>query len=376
MSFPRNSSSPPEDAAREVAARAHNEGIGLARAGDFPGAAARFARAVELAGADRVDPRTLKALWQAAIAASDWKTGIVAAIRAAARDPADSAFIHDAVQSLARCPLPALTGSAGYQWRPVPTTLPTLSVILVSRDDARFAAVDAQYARAFAGWPHERIRIRDARSMYDGYARGFARSTGDIIVFSHDDIRFAIPDFAARLADAMDDADIVGVAGTTRVCGPALPWAGHPDLFGTITQHGEAEPGFEFCAASLSGPRIAGAQGLDGVFIAGRRTWVERVGFDPQRFTGFHFYDLDFSYRAHLAGARVAIAADLGLIHRSRGVFDEQWLAAQQAFARKFSFAAAPPGAARHWYAVKLPDEPAVTAMYAKLFAAWSLAAG
>lgn len=357
---------------RSAALAAHNEGVALARAGELAAATARLRSAVEIAGPEDIDPRTLKALWQVAIESGDWPSGIAAGVQASIRDPGDYPFVRNALLSLARCPGSALL-SDGRPDSPLPATPPALSVVIVSADDRRFAAVDAEYERAFARWPHERIRISDAHSMYDGYARGFAGSSGEIIVFSHDDIRFAVPDFAARLAGAMKHSDMVGVAGTTRVAGPALLWSGHPHLFGTITHKADGAADFEFSLLSFKGPHVAGAQGLDGVFIAARRALVERIGFDAGRFDGFHFYDLDFSFRAHLAGARVTIAGDLGLIHRSRGSFDERWTDAQRVFVEKFGLAREPPGRDRHWYAVRLPDAEAVAAMYAKLFAAWNL---
>jgi len=358
---------------RAAALAAHNEGVRLAKAGELASAASSLRRAIAIAGTADVDPRTLKALWQVAIDDGDWRTGIAAGIRAATRDPLDFPFVHDAVRSLARCPRRALIPDGHSPALPLPARLPTLSVVLVSEQDSRFESANAEFARAFADWPHERIRVKGARSMYDGYARGWAQSSGEIVVFSHDDIRFAVPDFAARFADAMEHADVVGIAGTTRLSGPALLWAGHPYLHGAVTQKAESEAEYEFCLLSLAGPRIAGAQGLDGVFIACRRTWVERIGFDAERFSGFHFYDLDFSHRACLAGARVTIASDLGLVHRSRGAFDESWSVAQKAFADKFGFAYEAPGKDHHFYAVKLPDLDAVATMYAKLFAAWNL---
>lgn len=356
-----------------AAAEAHNEGVKCAQAGDYGSAILHLRNAVRLAGFDAVDPRTLKALWDVAIKGGDWSTGIAAALRAAARDPGDYEFVHKAVLSLARCPRTELMPENCFPTMSFPSTLPSLSVVLVSANDERFALANDEYERAFAGWPHERIRVNDARSMYDGYARGYAQTSGEVIVFSHDDIRFAIPDFAPRLADAIADSDMIGVAGTTRVSGPALLWAGHPYLFGTITQKADSESDYEFGVLSLAGPRIRGAQGLDGVFIAARRTLVERIGFDAERFTGFHFYDLDFSYRAHLAGARVTIASDLALIHKSRGSFDDRWTEAQRVFARKFTLGDMPPGREHHWYAVRLPDSNAVARMYYKLFAAWTL---
>ncbi len=324
---------------RIAALASHNEGVKFAKAGDYASATLRLRNAVEISGIDSADPRTLKALWQVAIKNGSWKTGIAAGMLAAVRDPMAFRFAQDVVLSLARCPLSALIPDERFPLLPLGANLPSLSVIIVSEQDTRFQAVNTEYEVAFSDWPHERIRVKGARSMYEGYARGFAQSSGEIVIFSHDDIRFGIPDFAARLAAAIRSSDFVGVAGTTRVSGPALLWSGHPYLFGTVIHKSEREREYEFSVLSLRGPRINGAQGLDGVFIAGHRDWIERVGFDKERFTGFHFYDLDFSYRAHLAGARVTIASDLGLIHSSRGPLSESWSLAQHAFANKFSFA-------------------------------------
>ena len=361
----------PSDPSR--ARQLHNDAVGLARSGRNREACAKLRDAIRAAGATEVDPRTLKALWQIARAEGDWPIALAAGIRGAVRDPFDFSFIDKVVRSLHECPLPALVPDSCYPMRELPADLPTLSVIIVSRDDKRYAAVDAQFGATFARWPHERIRIADATSMYDGYARGYAQAHGELVVFSHDDIRFAVPDFAARLAETMADADFAGVAGTTRVSGPALLWAGHPHLHGSVTHKAPADTSYELALTSMRGPKIEQAQGLDGVFIAARREWVERVGFDTGRIPGFHLYDLDFSYRAYLAGARLTIACDLALIHQSRGNFDSGWNAAQAAFAVKFPELSSAPGQYRHWYHVSLPDEAAVTSHYAKLFAAWAL---
>ncbi|HEY2970305.1 MAG TPA: glycosyltransferase [Casimicrobiaceae bacterium] len=351
----------------------HNEAVTLARAGRSREASDKLLSAIRTAGEANVDPRSLKALWQIARAEGDWKTALAAGFRAAVRDPQDFPFVDAVVRSLHECPPQALLGDSGFRSRPMAIRPPSLSVVVVSRDDERYAAVDAQYEKAFSAWPHERIRVREASSMYDGYGRGFARSRGELVVFSHDDIRFAVPDFAARLAEAMSKADVAGIAGTTKVSGPALLWSGHPYLYGAVTHKAPQDAHYEFDLISLRGPRIEQAQGLDGVFIAARRDWVQRIGFDPEGIPGFHFYDLDFSFRAYLGGARLVIACDLALIHQSRGIVDQGWDAAQAAFRVKFPQLNSAAGKHRHWYAVPLPDEEAVRLHYAKLFAAWEL---
>jgi len=356
-----------------AAQRLHNEAVTLARDGRRAEARAALYRAIRSVGEADVDPRTLKALWQLAREDGDWRTALAAGFEAAARDPLDFRFVDKVVRSLQECPLQALGEAPASARLPSREGLPSLSVVIVSRDDERYASAEAQFAKFFAEWPHERIRVKEASSMYDGYARGFEKCQGEIVVFAHDDIRFATSDFAARLADVMSEADLAGIAGTTKVSGAALLWSGHPYLHGAVTHKAPQDATYEFALTSLQGPRITHAQGLDGVFIAARRAWVERLGFDPEGIPGFHFYDLDFSYRAYLEGARLTIACDLALIHQSRGKFDSAWNAAQAAFIKKFPQLDAAAGKHRHWYALSLPDEQAVSLHYAKLFAGWGL---
>lgn len=351
----------------------HNQAVALTRAGALPAAIAKLLEAIHLVGPEAIDTRTLKTLWAVAEKARDWKVCVAAGIRASSRDPQDYKFASLLVESLAACPVEAILDGQGPSQALLPHRLPSLSVVLVSQDDTRYGQVNGEYERAFARWPHERIRVKGARSMYDGYQQGFSRSTGDIVIFSHDDIEFAAPDFAVRLEEAIREADMVGVAGTTRITGPAMNWAGHPYHFGAITHKGDSDAEFEFAVMSLVGPHITGAQGLDGVFIAARRECVAQIGFDPTGFPGFHFYDLDFSYRAFQAGARLTIASDLGLIHHSRGLYDDSWRNAQEQFATKHGLPIEPPGSARHYYGARLTDRRSVADMCAKLSMAWKL---
>src|SRR5207245_6570518 len=76
---------------------------------------------------------------------------------------------------------------------------------------------------------------------------------------------------------------------------------------------------------------------LDGVFfMCRRRTFEQLGGFDDQMFRGYHFYDIDITLRAHLAGLR-NYAAPISLYHHSLGIYDEIWEGTRQVFVRKHS---------------------------------------
>ena len=89
-------------------------------------------------------------------------------------------------------------------------------------------------------------------------------------------------------------------------------------------------------------------QALDGVFFGMRREVWETVRFDEASFDGFHIYDIDFTYRAHLAGYRLAVPMDLLLIHFSLGGYDLKWQAGNLKFLRKFPELSSLPAMCRH----------------------------
>ena len=89
--------------------------------------------------------------------------------------------------------------------------------------------------------------------------------------------------------------------------------------------------------SGYDGPLTAGLQGLDGMFFIARRAVVEAVPFDEETFDGFHGYDLDFSFAAHLAGFSVGTSAEIAVIHASGGTLRRGLAALRQPIRRKAS---------------------------------------
>lgn len=218
-----------------------------------------------------------------------------------------------------------------------------ISVIICSINDAKFAAVDATYRRVLGGGggggagdgDFEIIRIPDARSMCEGYNRGFAQSRGEVCIFSHDDIEVHAPDFRAKLLGHLARCDVAGVAGTTQLAGPAWAWAGPPHVYGQLGEFASAKNAFDAVIFAAPTRHVGGIQALDGLMFACHRRVVEATPFDEQTFTGFHHYDLDFTYRAFRAGFRLGVCCDLDVIHFSSGAFGDAWAASAQKFMQK-----------------------------------------
>src|SRR5256714_15625103 len=146
-----------------------------------------------------------------------------------------------------------------------------LSIIICSMDGEKFSRVSQMYERLLIGSAFEIIRIADARGLAQGYNRGIAQSRGDILIFSHDDLRILCENFRPRLMGHMDHCDLLGVAGTTLLCEARWFDSGPPYISGQVIHPGKEAGEFEAAIYGAPSRRIDGMQALDGVFLCCKR---------------------------------------------------------------------------------------------------------
>lgn len=219
---------------------------------------------------------------------------------------------------------------------------PEFSVIVCSIDPEKFAAISGNYARVMGRESYEIIGIHDAKSLCEGYNRGFQQSSGRIVIFCHDDIEILTSDFPARLRRHLKRADIVGPAGTSYLMDGFWARAGTPFLHGQVGHHQPDEPMpyytmvYDIAKPARAGVSlIAGLQALDGLLMAAKREVMDRVRFDEATFDGFHGYDVDFSYSAYLAGVTLGVFSDIAILHYSHGNFGDEWQKYNERFKAK-----------------------------------------
>ena len=212
---------------------------------------------------------------------------------------------------------------------------PSVSVVICSIDAAKFARVTTNYQSLYGERDLEIVGIHDARSLAEGYNRGIARSRGELVILSHDDIEILTPDFAARLDRHLEEFDLIGIAGTTRLVTGKWESAGDPYAFVLISAPMADSTGYVTVLRGGGPLVVSGIQALDGVLMAMRRRVAASVPFDEALFDHFHLYDLDFSFRAYLAGFALAVCRDIVLIHQSIGKFDAVWAEYRRRFEDK-----------------------------------------
>jgi hypothetical protein len=327
------------------AARALAEGNRLRATGRVGEAIAAYRRAVQRA------PHAGDAHYNLGIAlrqAGELRDAALAFRQAARLNPDDADAVQNVVETIGLAvergvrlfarSLPAAANGAESG----ATGEPPVSIVVCSIDDSRLASMQASFRAALGARDHEFILIRDARSLSEGYERGLRRARHDIVVFSHDDVALESPGAFAALDRALAHHDVVGLAGSRLARGPAFSWAGHPHLVGMVAY--PAGDRWKATVYSLETGIARGAQVLDGFFFAARREPALAVGFDAQTFDGFHFYDLDFTYRACRAGLRIAVTTEVAALHASEGSFDESWRFYAERFLAKFPELAGPQG--------------------------------
>lgn len=209
--------------------------------------------------------------------------------------------------------------------------LPFFTVVVCSINPQKFLRLKKNIESLIPENRLQIIRIPDARSMSEGYNRGARQAKGDIVVFCHDDIEILTPDFAARVADRLDQFDLLGVAGSTWLRDANWSSAGFPYLRGQVVHALTDRKGFTYSVFGLDGVTSDGIQALDGLFLAMRRDFCAANRFD-EAYDNFHLYDIDLSFRCHLAGHRVAVCNDILIEHHSLGRFDASWKRAAEIF--------------------------------------------
>lgn len=210
-----------------------------------------------------------------------------------------------------------------------------ISIIVCSINEKKFASVSKNLGDRLEGEAYEIIGIHDAKSLCEGYNRGAEESTGSILIFCHDDIEIVSPDFSKKIRKYLQHYDMVGVAGTSRLANFNWMLSGQPYIHGVVTQIAPNTNELVILVFGADQPVSENIQALDGLFIAMKRRVWEEIRFDEKTFDAFHGYDVDFSFSAYLAGFRLAICNDIGIIHQSVGAYGDDWYVYQDRFMRK-----------------------------------------
>ena len=113
----------------------------------------------------------------------------------------------------------------------------------------------------------------------------------------------------------MQNVDLVGMVGATKIMNGSWFDVGVPYICGNVIT--KSSNGY-ILQIFDNGIVTGSIKCMDGLFLSAKRQLVYDLdGFDEHTYTGFHLYDVDFSFRAYLSGAKTAVATDILIFHGS-----------------------------------------------------------
>jgi hypothetical protein len=177
--------------------------------------------------------------------------------------------------------------------------------------------------------------------LFSGYNLGATRGNGQFLAFVHDDIEFLGNKLTIHRPMKLlqeSSTGFIGVGGSRILLEHARWWESDPASDGRgMAGHPDEN---EFGLVWNVWPPSAGVFGrvavLDGVLLmCHRNTWEKLDGFDATTYHGFHFYDIDITFRATLSGL-VNYAAPIPIFHKGSGTINDNWEANREIFIGKF----------------------------------------
>ena len=174
-------------------------------------------------------------------------------------------------------------------------------------------------------------------SLTQVYNKILDEAENDIVVFCHDDLNFETTGWMYKLKSHFDknpEYGIIGLAGTKYLPPSGRWWELQSAMYGIVNHKSEGKQ-WESRYSKDIGNKLEPTIIVDGLFFAvNKKNIVERFDESVQ---GFHFYDIDFSFRNYLKNVKVGICTDIRVTHLSIGQTNEQWETNREIFAEKFA---------------------------------------
>jgi hypothetical protein len=216
-----------------------------------------------------------------------------------------------------------------------------ISVIVCSKQPASWDFHQRNVDKTI-GSEYEYIRIDNTSNSFGicaAYNKGVQQSKGEILVFVHEDCFFmevGWGNVVCKKFKADNKIGLIGVAGTQYLFENNPFWvaAGQPFAKGRVVHQDKKGTSIILTVFSWD-KEDAEVVAVDGLFFAIKRELFNRIKFDENTFSGFHFYDLDISMQVRKTH-KLIVTWDILVKHFSGGNTNQEWHAAGKKFLEKY----------------------------------------
>lgn len=165
----------------------------------------------------------------------------------------------------------------------------------------------------------------NTHSLTEAYNIILNQSSNDIVIFCHDDIYFEKKNWGNKILKHFKrnpDYGILGAAGSKYLPKSGKWWEINTEMFGVVNHEHQGKKWTSKYSES-KGSNLDDTIIVDGLFIAINKNNIKKTFNEDVK--GFHFYDVDFSFRNYLEGVKIGVFYDIRITHLSIGQTNEQW---------------------------------------------------
>ena len=173
-------------------------------------------------------------------------------------------------------------------------------------------------------------------SLTEVYNKILNDSKNDIVILCHDDIYFDSKNWGQKILNHFKrnpDYGVLGLAGSTQLPSSAKWWEDFSKMRG-IVNHEHGGKKWESKYSPSLGNQIDDTVLVDGLFIVINKNNIKQPF--NEEIKGFHFYDVDFSFRNFIDDVKIGVMYDVRVTHKSIGETNEQWEKNREVFAEKY----------------------------------------
>lgn len=223
-----------------------------------------------------------------------------------------------------------------------------ISIVVCSHSDKITIELEENIAETI-GVDYEIISINNIDNQYSifqAYNIGVQEAKYDLICFMHEDILYHTKNWGKKLVAYFHNPNIgmIGVAGPTYISRIPGIWWGINNKYNTTNstrQYNMDTDRFDRTNhhLTLNNPYkedVSDVVALDGLFFCIPKRLFKKISFD-EKFSGFHFYDLDISMQINQLGYKIICVYDILVEHISRANLSKDWILASRKFFTKWS---------------------------------------
>lgn len=177
---------------------------------------------------------------------------------------------------------------------------------------------------------------KGTHSLSEVYNIILEKSSNDIVILCHDDIYFDKKGWGNKIVKHFSrnpDYGILGLAGSIYMPKSGRWWEDNTKMKGIVNHEHDGKK-WESKYSNSLGNRVEEVLLVDGLFIAINKNKI-KSNFD-ESVSGFHFYDIYFSFNNHLSGVKIGVVYDVRVTHLSIGQTNDEWEKNRILFSEKF----------------------------------------